>query len=52
LLKNNVEIIVCGQSAAAHGVAKTDLLSGVKMALSAMTARALLQQQGYTLNPF
>jgi len=27
-------------------------LPGVTMALSAMTAHALLQQDGYTLNPF
>ena len=29
-----------------------DLLPGVEMSLSAMTAHALLQQDGYTLNPF
>ena len=52
LLANNVRIIVCGQSAAALGVAKEDLLPGVELALSAMTAHALLQQDGYTLNPF
>lgn len=47
-----VEIYVCGQSAAAQDVHNGDLLPGVKMALSAMTAHALLQQRGYTLNPF
>lgn len=52
LLEKGVEIIVCGQSATAQNVTKADLLPGVKMALSAMTAHALLQQQGYTLNPF
>ena len=52
LLAAGVEIIICGQSAAAHGISKSDLLPGVKMSLSAMTAHALLQQQGYTLNPF
>ncbi len=52
LLENNVQIILCGQSAAAHEIGKGDLLPGVQMALSAMTAHALLQQQGYTLNPF
>lgn len=52
LLKHRVEIYLCGQSATAHGIAKKDLLPGVKMALSAMTAHALLQQKGYTLNPF
>lgn len=47
-----VQIYICGQSAAYHGISKTDLLPNVKMSLSAMTAHALLQQQGYTLNPF
>lgn len=52
LLANNVEFVLCGQSAAFHSVDKRDLVSGVRMALSAMTAHALLQQSGYTLNPF
>lgn len=52
LLAHNVRVIVCGQSAAAQDVANADLLPGVEVALSAMTAHALLQQQGYTLNPF
>ena len=52
LLDNGVRVILCGQSAAAMGIAKSDLLPGVEMALSAMTAHALLQQQGYALNPF
>ena len=52
LLDKGVRIILCGQSAAAMGIAGDDLLPGVEMALSAMTAHALLQHQGYTLNPF
>ncbi len=52
LIDNGVSIIVCGQSAAYYEVKTDDLLPGVEMALSAMTAHALLQQQGYTLNPF
>jgi intracellular sulfur oxidation DsrE/DsrF family protein len=52
LIDNGVEIYVCGQSAAFHGVNNADLLPGVHMALSAMTAHALLQQKNYTLNPF
>jgi intracellular sulfur oxidation DsrE/DsrF family protein len=52
LIENGVRIIVCGQSAVYYDVATNDLLPGVEMALSAMTAHALLQQQGYTLNPF
>jgi intracellular sulfur oxidation DsrE/DsrF family protein len=52
LTEHGVRIIVCGQSAAYYDVATDDLLPGVEMALSAMTAHALLQQQGYTVNPF
>ena len=52
LIERGVKIIVCGQSAAYYDVETGDLLPGVEMALSAMTVHALLQQQGYTLNPF
>lgn len=52
LLDHNVRIMVCGQSAAYRGVAINDLAPGVEMHLSAMTAHALLQQEGYTVNPF
>ena len=33
-------------------VGHEDMLPGVEMALSAMTAHAVLQQAGYRLNPF
>ena len=52
MLDAGVRFIVCGQSAAAYGVTQEDLIPGVEMALSAMTAHALLQQAGYTVNPF
>jgi len=52
LLANQVRVILCGQSAAGNGIAKAELAEGVELALSATTAHALLQQQGYTLNPF
>ena len=52
LHEQGVTFYVCGQSAAYYGVKKDDLLPGVKLSLSAMTAHALLQQQGFTLNPF
>ncbi|MBT8142516.1 MAG: DsrE family protein [Gammaproteobacteria bacterium] len=52
LLKNQVNIYLCGQTAAYYNIKKTDLHQGIQMALSAMTAHALLQQKGYTLNPF
>lgn len=51
LLAHGVQIYICGQSATAMGIHKSDLLPGVKMALSAMDAFALLQQQGYVLLP-
>ncbi|MEX0341372.1 MAG: DsrE family protein [Erythrobacter sp.] len=52
LLDEGVRVILCGQSAAAHGIAQADLIPGVETALSAMTAHALLQRAGYTVNPF
>ena len=52
LLKHNVRVILCGQSLAAHEFDPNELLPGVELSLSAMTAHAQLQQQGYTLNPF
>lgn len=52
LLKNQVSIYICGQSAAYHGITNDMVLPGVEMALSAMTAHAILQSRGYTLNPF
>ena len=52
MLARGVRFIVCGQTAAAYGVTDADLIEGVEMDLSAMTAHALLQQAGYTVNPF
>jgi intracellular sulfur oxidation DsrE/DsrF family protein len=47
-----VRIILCGQTSAYRDIGQNDLLPGVEVALSAMTAHAQLQQTGYTLNPF
>lgn len=52
LTDKGVRIILCGQSAAYYDISNANLLPGVEMALSAMTAHAVLQQDGYTLNPF
>ena len=52
LMKNKVKIYLCGQSAAYLGIDNNQLQAGVQMSLSAMTAHAVLQQQGYSLNPF
>jgi intracellular sulfur oxidation DsrE/DsrF family protein len=52
LVAAGASIQLCGQTAAARGITQDDLLPGVTLSLSAMTAHALLQQDGYTLNPF
>ena len=52
LMQAGVQVAVCAQSAGFLGIKNEDLLPGVEVALSAMTKHALLQQQGYTLNPF
>jgi len=52
MLKKGVRFLVCGQAANAMGVKKADLLPGVELAISASSAHAILQAQGYTLNPF
>lgn len=52
LIAANARIILCGQTAAYRDIAQDDMLPGVELALSAMTAHAQLQQGGYTLNPF
>lgn len=52
LIEAGVRIELCGQTAAYRDIDADDLLPGVTLQLSAMTAHALLQQQGYTLNPF
>jgi len=52
LLKHKVRVILCGQTAAAHQISLAQLVTGAEIELSAMTAHALLQQQGYTVNPF
>ncbi len=52
LTKQGVKIVICGQSAAYYGLKCSDLLPNVDIALSAMTAHAILAHQGYSLNPF
>ena len=52
LVDAGVTIELCGQTAAYRGITQEDLLPGVRPSLSAMTSHALLQQDGYTLNPF
>lgn len=51
LLKQDVRVVLCGQSAAKHQIKNAQMLEGVQMALSAMTAHAILAHEGYSLNP-
>lgn len=51
LLAHGVTIYLCGQSAVANGIAREDLIPGVKLSLSAMNAFAQLAPQGYVLIP-
>jgi intracellular sulfur oxidation DsrE/DsrF family protein len=52
LMKNGVRVILCGQTGAAYDIALSQLVKGSEVELSAMTAHALLQQDGYSVNPF
>jgi intracellular sulfur oxidation DsrE/DsrF family protein len=47
-----VSIYICGQSMAFGGYAKSELASGVQIALSAMTMLTALQSDGYALLPW
>lgn len=52
LIDAGVTIELCGQTAAMKDIETDSLVPGVTVSLSAMTAHALLQQGGYTINPF
>lgn len=52
LIAKGVSVQLCGQTAAMRDVDSASLVPGVTVSLSAMTAHALLQQDGYTINPF
>jgi intracellular sulfur oxidation DsrE/DsrF family protein len=52
MLARGVRFLVCGQAANMMGLKKADLLPGVELTISASSAHAILQAQGYTLNPF
>lgn len=52
LIASGVSVQLCGQTANMRNVQPGGLVEGVTIPLSAMTAHALLQQDGFTLNPF
>ncbi len=52
LIGKGHRVILCGQSAASREVPTDRLIEGVEVALSAMTAFLLLQEEGYRVNPW
>lgn len=52
LIANGVPLVLCGQTAAFRGVRREELLPGVQLGLSAMTALNVFQAQGYQINPW
>ncbi len=52
LMEAGVEIILCGQSSKSRNYPKEELIPGVKISLSAMTALIQLQNKGYQLIKF
>lgn len=52
LIANGQPVLLCGQSAASRNVPTEGLIPGVQVALSAITAFMLLQEQGYRVNPW
>lgn len=52
LLANGVQLVLCGQTAGIRGVKREELLPGVKLGISAMTALNVFQAQGYQYNPW
>lgn len=52
LLQHGAQLVLCGQTAGARGIKREELLPGVKVAISAMTAMNVLQSQGFLYNPW
>ncbi len=52
LVKHGAQVVLCGQTAGARGIRRDELIPGVKVAISAMTALNVLQADGYRFNPW
>lgn len=52
LVAAGAQIVVCGQTAAFRGLKQEELLPGVKLGISAMTALSVFYAQGYNLQPW
>lgn len=52
LIAHGATLVLCGQTAGNRGIHREELLPGVKVAISAMSATELLQSQGFNLIPW
>jgi len=52
LVAAGVKVILCGQTASARGIPRDRVMEEVQVALSAMTAFLVLQEQGFRVNPW
>jgi intracellular sulfur oxidation DsrE/DsrF family protein len=52
LLQSGATLILCGQTAGNRGIRREELLPGVKVAISAMSATEYLQSEGFQLIPW
>jgi intracellular sulfur oxidation DsrE/DsrF family protein len=51
-VQHGAQLVLCGQTAGSRGVRRDELIPGVKVAISAMTALNVLQADGYRFNPW
>jgi intracellular sulfur oxidation DsrE/DsrF family protein len=52
LVQHGAQVVLCGQTAGSRGIRREELIPGVKVAISAMTALNVLQADGYRYNPW
>ena len=52
LLAHGAQLVLCGQTAGARSISRSELLPGVKVSTSAMTAMLALQNDGYRYIPW
>jgi intracellular sulfur oxidation DsrE/DsrF family protein len=52
LVQVGTQVVLCGQTAGVRGIRREELLPGVKVAISAMSALEVLQSGGYRLIPW
>ncbi len=52
LVQHGAQLVLCGQTAGARSIRRDELLPGVQVAISAMTALNVLQADGYRFNPW